>query len=128
MALVKKHAAWVEIPHESGQRLQLRSLNHKEDAEAEAEKRAGAIKLMRDLADVTLPAIERSAAAAVDLLNTHDRAMVLRCAVVAWTYEGDVDTDELDPKTADWAAREILKLTHPSEDDLGKDSSSSIGT
>ena len=128
MAVVKKHANWVEIPHEPGERLQLRSLSHTEDAEAEAETTAHSIELMRALADVPLPVIERPAARTADLLNTHERATVLRFAVVAWTYEGEVDTDGLDPKTADWAAREILKLTHPSEDDLGKGSSRSTAT
>lgn len=122
MGLAKKHTAQIEIPGEPGQWMRLRSLTHIEDADAHAVKTAASIALMRDLDGVTVPI--PATPPAPDPLAGHDVPTVL-AGITEWSYEGEVDAAELDPQTAEWAAREIVRLTHPSEVELGKDSSRS---
>ncbi len=53
------------------------------------------------------PEVQRKRA---DPLNDYDVPTLLREAVVEWSY-GEIDIDALDAETAEWTAREVLRLS-----------------
>lgn len=123
----------IEIPHEPGQWMRFRLVPYAVLAEARAKKMEDGIRLAKVLDGIKLDLaeIQKAATAASvddDPAARYDRATLLRAGIAAWSYEGAVDGDDLDERTAEWAAREIVRLAFPTEKDLGKGSSPSTGT
>lgn len=127
MALTKGVTRKVEIPHEPDQWMELRHLSYRQLDEARQAKLDELFGFLRKTKDLTLPKPDDDKAAA-DRLAAYDVPTLLRHGIVAWSYGDAVTPDDLDAKTADWAAREILALSMPDEAAVGKGSSRSTGT
>ena len=148
MALTKGITRKVEIPHEEGAWLELRQLNYRQLAEARRVKLDELFVVMKGTKDIALPGeteemrelkkraqtdpaaaaeLERREAKAKEdaLLGGYDIGVLLRHGIVAWSYGETVTPDELDERTAQWAAREIVALSVPDEAAVGKASSPS---
>ena len=115
MALTKGVTRKVEVPHEQGAWLELRQLNFRQIAEARALKLNTTIDLLRSLEGIPLPAgrawsIDNSAPP-----GSFDVPTLLKYGIVAWSYGDEVTPDELDERTAIWAACEIVALSVPDE-------------
>jgi len=123
MALTKGVTRKVEIPHEPDQWVQLRMLTYRQLAEARRVKLDDLFTVMRGLKDIALP--QQDGQAVVDPLAGYDIGVLLRYGIVAWSYGETVTPDELDDRTAQWAAREIVALAVPDEAAVGKASSPS---
>ena len=123
MALTKGVTRKVEIPHEPDQWVQLRMLTYRQLAEARWVKLDDLFTVMRGLKDIALP--QQDGQAVVDPLAGYDIGVLLRYGIVAWSYGETVTPDELDDRTAQWAAREIVALAVPDEAAVGKASSPS---
>ena len=123
MALTKGVTRKVEIPHEPDQWVQLRMLTYRQLAEARRVKLDDLFTVMRGLKDIALP--QQDGQAVVDPLAGYDIGVLLRYGIVAWSYGETVTPDELDYRTAQWAAREIVALAVPDEAAVGKASSPS---
>lgn len=96
-----------EVPHEPGQSMTFRMLSHVELSEAALARRKAALEEVRGMIDL----LDKLPASKVDQGDPekYDRRTLLRQGVVSWSYPQDVDTDLLDPVTADWAVAEILR-------------------
>ena len=123
MALTKGVTRKVEIPHEEGAWLELRQLNYRQLAEARRVKLDDLFTVMRGLKDIALP--QQDGQAVADPLAGYDVGVLLRYGIVAWSYGETVTPDELDDRTAQWAAREIVAMAVPDEAAVGKASSRS---
>ena len=123
MALTKGVTRKVEIPHEPDQWVQLRMLTYRQLAEARRVKLDDLFTVMRGLKDIALP--QQDGQAVADPLAGYDVGVLLRYGIVAWSYGETVTPDELDDRTAQWAAREILAMAVPDEAAVGKASSPS---
>lgn len=129
---------WRDVPTDEGQRICLRPLSTLEHQSARAIKddadREMAMRMTASIGESAREAVAsispedreearaRNTAKAADDTepDNFDAATVLRCGIVAWTYE-DADgapypcTEDtrttLDPAVGDWAIREILSLS-----------------
>lgn len=70
---------------------------------------------------------EARTAAAKDRLQEYDKFTLLKHGLTAWSYPGPVTPEDLEGHTAEWAAREILDYTLPSEAETKTPSSLSTG-
>lgn len=84
---------------------------------ARSKKIAQLADVMKALRDVPLPAQNGTKP---DRLAGYDLGTVLRHGVVAWSYGDEVNVEELDDATAQWAARQILDHSLPDEAEVGK--------
>ena len=105
----------VEIPHEDGEWLELKTLSWRELEQARkarsnevfANMRAMGSDILATLRDVKTDDVQQAAA---DPVNEYDRATLLKSGIVGWSYESAFSpekVDELDERTAAWAAAEI---------------------
>ena len=124
MAITKGVTRKVSIPHEEGSWLDLAQLSYRQLAEARRAKLDDTLGLLRAMKDLTLP--QPDATQQADALNAYDIGVLLRHGIAAWSYGAEVTADDLDERTAQWAAREILAFSLPDETALGKAPSRSI--
>lgn len=121
MALVRNMTTREEIPHEPGEWMELRRLSYaqlREAAEARSRQVMATARdlgpaFMRELRSLPSETQEAVQTAAADPLNDYDLGLLLRHGIVAWSYPEPVPLDpaaELDPETAEWAGRAILRL------------------
>lgn len=117
----------VPIPHEPGQWMELRRLSWTQLDQAKRARSDAAMKnladqpgevreLMRDTASVRSAVVEVER----DPLAEYDVATLLALGIHAWSYDEPPIAEhfaDLDPVTADWAAREILAPTQRTEED-----------
>lgn len=110
---------WVDIPHEPGERLQIKMLNwrqleHAEEVTAEkafAQAKAAGGEVLRALREV-----ERPKPAEPDPLAGYDIPTLLTEGLVGWSYgDGQPNPDELDAETARFAAFEIVAYSKPGQ-------------
>ncbi len=124
--LTSKHTKQIEIPHEPGEWLKVRQLSGRALDEAREERsrrvlanaRAMGAEVMLAFQDVERPASTEPAEP--DPLADYDVDTVLRCGIIAWSYQEKVKPEtiaDLDEQTRDWAAREILAMCQRSEAD-----------
>jgi hypothetical protein len=55
-------------------------------------------------------------------LDAYDRMELFKESVVSWSYTEEVSEENLqamDSKTADWLFKEIVRIYHPTQEDLG---------
>lgn len=125
MALVSSICQKTTIPHEPTEHMVLRKLSWRQlekAAEIRSEKSA---TRMKNLGGDVLTALntangadgaEEMKKAQADPLNTYDRGTLLEFGIASWSYPTDCTKEakeNLDDETADWAAREIVKLSKP---------------
>lgn len=127
MADTSKKTKRVDVPDEPGHWLEIRMLSYLTLDKSRKEKLREAVELSTlypVLKDVTA---EQGAAAqaafASDPMRGHHVQTLLKNGVVAWSYDGEVNVDELDERTAKWAAREVFRYSVPDEAEK-KDSAS----
>lgn len=70
-----------------------------------------------------IAAQQGNGATKIDRLIGHDKLTLLKHGIAAWSYGDAITPEDLDVRTADWAAREIINFSEPSDDDLKKESS-----
>lgn len=115
--LVRNITKQFPIPHEPDQWFVLRRLTHKQVAKAQEDRSDRGTGKMRALGGElvqALSSIKQDETKAKDLLNQYDVDTLLQFGVANWSYEDTFTKeglDELDPKTAEWAAREILSYS-----------------
>lgn len=122
----------VELPHEPGAWIDVRQLSYlqldfaREIGATQALERMGKItpELRQQLAEARV-AIARaqgddvSVLVAGDPLAGYDVQTLLQAGIVAWSYDDPVtpqSVDELDEKTADYVARELVPQEEPEAD------------
>ena len=123
MALTRGVTRKVEIPHEEGAWMELRQLNYRQLTAARRAKLDDTLGLLRAMQDLTLP--QPDGLQQADPLVSYDVGVLLHHGIVAWSYGDEVTPDELDERTANWAAREVLAMSVPDEAAVGKASSRS---
>lgn len=124
MAIVTHITEERAVPHEPGQSFTFRRLGWQALAEAgEARKRASFndLKAMGGELFQALQTVDRTeqAQAEADPLTFYDRRTLLVAGIKGWSYEFPVNAETiagLDDETAEWAAREILAISKPSQE------------
>jgi hypothetical protein len=114
----------IAIPHDEGQTATIRKLapRHLEAAAKEAQRQSladlrdmGGAAFMRELQSLnTGDTVARAAVA--DPLGTFDRLTLLEKGVTGWSYDVPVGREafeDLDDDTAEFLAREVLRLAKP---------------
>jgi hypothetical protein len=128
--LASKIAKRVEIPHEPGEWMQFRALGGKKLGEARQARSLAQIATLRAMGSDVLSAIKGATVEDADEkpnaspLDEFDVDTLLRSGITAWSYDAKVNPaniDELDEKTRQWAAREIVALCTETEADRGND-------
>ena len=133
MGIVSKLTRRLDVPNEPGAWIEIRQLSWitldksrkvrlKELAELSGSFATGLNKM---------DSAEREAAkkvAAADPLAPHDMAILLKHGITSWSYGDPVTTDDLDERTAEWAAREILSYSVPTEAEKKTSASNSGGS
>ena len=129
MSVVTGITRRADVPHEPGQWLELRMLSWLDLDHARTARIKEIAERAKVLSGINFAALAVPQPQPVeDPLLNFDVQTLLRRGVSAWSYGDKVTTDDLDERTAQWAAREILALTLPDEGSLGKGSSRSTGT
>lgn len=119
MALTFNQTRRVEIPHEPGEWFELRALSFVQFAIAEEARQRKAAEQMRAIGADVLSALPTNDKAP-DPLQQYDIAALLKLGVLAWSYTepvSDEAIESLDPRTAQWAARELLSPLLRTEED-----------
>ena len=133
MALRSTITKRIEVPGELDQYIEIRMLSWLTLNEARRERLkevAGMreiIAMYREVAQNGSAIETAKAEAAKDPFQQYDPLTLLKHGLVAWSYGAKVDVTEFDEKTAEWAAREILAYTLPSEQESKTPSSLSTG-
>lgn len=125
MGLVTGITRRVEVPNEPDAWMKLAMLSAVQLDIARQARFVALAKQLKALEGVTLPS---SAQAVTDPLTSYDRQLLLKMGVLAWSYGDTVDPDNLDERTAEWAAREVLRLAVPEQDEVFTRPSLSIAT
>jgi len=125
----------IPIPHEPGEWMRFQMLSYLTLDKSRKVRMAELTAETATLSKETIAQIREELAAAknapvikAEPIQKHDRATLLRHGIAEWSYEGAVDAEDLDDRTADWAAREILALSEPTDDDLKKGSLRAIAS
>lgn len=116
----------VDIPHEPGEWMEFRELGWKALDAAREVKSRNSLMSFRDLGPEFLKSLSSpndEAPAKENPGDAYDKSVVLRTAIVNWSYSAactENNIDNLDPVTADWAYDEFIKIHFPTEEVLGK--------
>lgn len=125
-----------EIPHEPGQWMDFQMLNwvtlnlSKKIRLAELHKETTTLsretleQLRAELAAAKVAGVDIAA----DPLIRHDRLTLLTYGIAEWSYGDTIEPSNIDDRTSEWAAREILAFSDPTGDDIKKDSSRATGS
>ena len=130
----------LDIPHEPGEWVEVRKLNHKTLARAAALRSEAGIASMKSVGAELLAVIRQAKddiqgalkAQAVSA-DTYDRDIVLQGGVVRWSYAAQVtkeSLDDLEEATAKWMAHEIVtrSVAAPSPETVGNVTPPSTGS
>jgi hypothetical protein len=105
----------LDIPHEPGEWVEVRKLNHKTLARAATSRSEAGISSMKSIGAELLAALrdarDKDAAPGDAGPDTYDRDIVLQAGVGRWSYAAPVTPEslgELDEQTARWLHREIV--------------------
>jgi len=116
----------LEVPGEDGAHITIRMLSWLTLDRARKAKLADLTDQMRALSGIELP--KSDATVATDPFASYDRLTLLKAGITEWSYGTDVAPEELDDRTAEWAAREILDLSVPTDASTRPTSLRSTGT
>ena len=111
--IVKSITKQVDIPHEPGEWMLFRKLSWRQLDEASDLASDASFARIKRMGAEMIKALRSSAIPPPDNVESYDRAYVLNAGIVKWSYEDDVNKeniDGLDEATAAWAYAEILKL------------------
>lgn len=128
--LIGTVVAKLDIPHEPGEWVEVRKLNHKTLARAAAVRSEAGISSMKALGAELLTALRQArdevkeAVTAPVTVDAYDRDLVLQGGVVRWSYAQPVTPEslgDLDDVTAKWLASEIVtrSVAGPSAETVG---------
>lgn len=121
----------LDIPHEPGEWVEVRKLNHKTLAKAAALRSEAGISSMKSLGAELLTALRQAREEVKEALtapevsvDAYDRDLVLQAGVVRWSYLVEPTSEtlgELDEVTAKWLHREIVtrSVAPPSPESVG---------
>lgn len=127
----------LDIPHEPGEWVEVRKLNHKTLARAAQVRSEAGISSMKSLGAELLTAlrqakdeVQKELASTAVSVDAYDRDLVLQGGVVRWSYAAPVTPEslgDLDEATAKWLASEIVtrSVTPPSPEMVGNATSPS---
>ena len=121
-----------DIPHEAGEWMELRALSFKQLKAARKKQEKEQREIIKDFGAEFFAAIQRGGDAAVKAIerqqyhvSNFDMEELLVLGVSAWSYNAEVNLDNigaLDEKTAVWAAKTIIDMTKPPDEDEEKNS------
>ena len=121
----------LDIPHEPGEWVEVRKLNHKTLARAAQARSEAGISSMKALGAELLTALRQAkdevaeaATATAISPDAYDRDLVLQGGIVRWSYAVPVTPEslgDLDEVTAKWLASEIVtrSVAGPSAEQVG---------
>ncbi len=120
MAIVSNTARRVEIPHEPGEWIEIKKLSWRQLELAQEEASNKLLARMKQMGGDLVTALrqlgEEEKDKDRDPIQKYDLWVVLRGAIVKWSYEeelNDENVEALDEQTAQWVFREILSLNEP---------------
>lgn len=117
MALVTDIVRRVDIPHETGEWMELKRLSWRQLEKAEEIQSDSLLPKMKKMGGDIINALQEvGKKQEQDLTAKYDKGAVLGWGIVSWSYDAEVNEgniDALDEKTANWAFREILSLNEP---------------
>jgi len=136
--LVSKIIEKLDIPHEEGEWVEIRSLSFTAMEEASDNKQERDLRQVKRMGGDVFEAIMRSskqadssgkgdesATAKVATVDSYDKETLLVKAIVAWSYDGKPTMDrirDLDSRTAAWLSREVFERNKPdTEETVGND-------
>src|SRR4029077_1191315 len=131
MGVIQNVTRRAEVPFEPGKFFAFRMLSWISldvARQARIEAIAKQARVFSGLRELLPPRTDGAGDAEADRLQSYDRLTLLKLGVATWPYDGDVDVEQLDEQTAEWAARQILDLSVPTGDDVKKGSSPSTVT
>lgn len=127
--LIGQAIAKLDIPHEPGEWVEVRKLNHKTLARAAQVRSEAGISSMKSLGAELLTALrqareELTEVAPVVTAESYDRDLVLQGGVVRWSYPLPPTPEslgDLDEVTAKWLAHEIVtrSVAGPTAEQVG---------
>ena len=111
----------VEIPHEPGEWMVFKKLSWRQLEVAQNVASDEAIKRTKKLGGDVLVSLrklwrDQKNELETDPATKYDRGTVLEAGIVQWSYDAEVNKeniDKLDAETAEWAFREILDMNKP---------------
>lgn len=136
MALRSKETKRLDVPEESGQWIDIQAVSFLTLDKAKGERlkfigdlSASFVQLQKAIASngAAEAIAEARAAAEEDRLQSYDKFTLLKHGLIAWSYAGPVNPEDLDGQTAEWAARAILDHTLPTGAETKTPSSLSTG-
>lgn len=124
MALVTDMVRRADIPHEPGEWMELKRLSWRQLEKAEEIQSDNLLPRMKKMGGELIGALQAlGKQQEQDPATKYDRGSVLGWGIVKWSYDAEVNKDNigaLDKTTADWAFREILSLNEPRTEDERK--------
>lgn len=135
MGVISKITKRLDVPNEPGQWIEIRMLSWLtlDKAKKEKLKEFGAlsrtfVQLREAIAANGTAALEEARVAAKsDPVQEFDKLTLLKHGIAAWSYGDEVAPEDFDEPTAEWAARQILNYTLPTEAETKTPSSLSTG-
>lgn len=120
-----KSTYMLSVPSSPGDTITIRKLAPKHLAKAQQASQAAAVEAIKALGGANaikeirgLSEKEADVAVAIsDPLASYDRTSLMVSGVIDWSFDEPLtptSLEDLDEETADWLAREILRLTKPS--------------
>jgi hypothetical protein len=128
MGLTARITKRLDVPHEPGQWIQIRKLPGRKLREATDVQQRAAFGYVSVLGKDGMEAVksvtpEQIAAFQRSPSSAFDRGVLLRAAVVAWSYSDKPTPDEiedLDLETEAWLADEVVLLSKPPKDEAAE--------
>ena len=119
MAIVTNITKRVDMPHEEGW-MEFKKLSWRQLELAAEIQTEDSLKRMKALGGDMLKALRGLAKEQEQEAQKYDRAAILECGILKWSYDEEVskeNIDLLDEETASWAYSEILSMHQRTEEE-----------
>lgn len=117
MALINDKTRKVDIPHESGEWMEVKKLSWRQLEVARDIMTDNTVAKFRKMGGEMVKAFtNEKARQEADPRTQYDRGFVLEAGISRWSYDAEVtkaNIEKLDEETAKWAFEEILNLNNP---------------
>ncbi len=104
----------IELPHEQGAWIEVKDLTWKQIAEAKRLNMLEMMKSMKDFGDIIEAVMGKKPDPNVkETIESYDIGYVLKCSIKGWSYPDKFTEeliDQLDPKTVEFLANELLGI------------------
>lgn len=124
MALINDKTRKVDIPHESGEWMEVKKLSWRQLEVARDIMTDNTVAKFRKMGGEMVKAFtNEKARQETDPRTQYDRGFVLEAGISRWSYDAEVNKaniEKLDEETAIWAFEEILNLNNPLTDEERK--------